>query len=197
MLFGRRKKYVVHTVGDPVLRETAAPVAVVTPEIRALTEEMIGAMRAFQGIGLAAPQAGKSLRLVVFDVPLDSMSETPTVGEQLLLPRMPFVAVNPEIVATSDSTVEHDEGCLSLPDLYAPVVRPEKVVFRTATLDGEMIECECGGLLGRCIQHELDHLDGKLFIDRVAPEELRKVDRQLKQLIRHGEQHHYQRVTTR
>ena len=119
MLFGRRKKYVVHTVGDPVLRETAAPVAVVTPEIRALTEEMIGAMRAFQGIGLAAPQAGKSLRLVVFDVPLDSMSETPTVGEQLLLPRMPFVAVNPEIVATSDSTVEHDEGCLSL-----PVARP-------------------------------------------------------------------------
>ena len=117
--------------------------------------------------------------------------------EQLLLPRMPFVAVNPEIVATSDSTAEHDEGCLSLPDLYAPVVRPEKVVFRTATLDGEMIECECGGLLGRCIQHELDHLDGKLFIDRVAPEELRKVDRQLKQLIRHGEQHHYQRVTSR
>ncbi len=197
MLFGRKKKYTVHTVGDPVLRENAVPVVAVTPEIRALAEEMIGAMRAFDGIGLAAPQAGRAVRLVVFDVPLESMGETPTVGEQLLLPRMPFAVVNPEIVAASDVMAERDEGCLSLPELFAPVVRPDRVVFRASTLDGEVIECECGGLFGRCIQHELDHLDGKLFIDRVAPEEMRKVERQLKQLIRHGEQHHFHRVTVK
>ncbi len=194
MFFKNKKRYVVHTVGDPVLREKAKPVAAVTPEIRQLVASMIESMQAFEGIGLAAPQAGESLRLVVFDVPLESMGDTPSTGERLLLPKMPLAVVNPEIVASSENLTSHDEGCLSLPDLFAPVVRPASVVFRAQTLDGEWIECECGGLLGRCIQHELDHLDGTLFIDRLTPEAARTVERELKQLIRFGERHHFHRV---
>lgn len=194
MFFKNKKRYVVHTVGDPVLREKAKPVAAVTPEIRQLAASMIESMQAFEGIGLAAPQAGESLRLVVFDVPLESMGDTPSTGERLLLPKMPLAVVNPEIVASSENLTSHDEGCLSLPDLFAPVVRPASVVFRAQTLDGEWIECECGGLLGRCIQHELDHLDGTLFIDRLTPETARTVERELKQLIRFGERHHFHRV---
>ena len=177
-----------------MLREKAKPVAAVTPEIRQLAASMIESMQAFEGIGLAAPQAGESLRLVVFDVPLESMGDTPSTGERLLLPKMPLAVVNPEIVASSENLTSHDEGCLSLPDLFAPVVRPASVVFRAQTLDGEWIECECGGLLGRCIQHELDHLDGTLFIDRLTPEAARTVERELKQLIRFGERHHFHRV---
>ena len=192
MFFKNKKRYVVHTVGDPVLREKAKPVAAVTPEIRQLAASMIESMQAFEGIGLAAPQAGESLRLVVFDVPLESMGDTPSTGERLLLPKMPLAVVNPEIVASSEDLTSHDEGCLSLPDLFAPVVRPASVVFRAQTLDGEW--CECGGLLGRCIQHELDHLDGTLFIDRLTPEAARTVERELKQLIRFGERHHFHRV---
>lgn len=194
MFFKNKKRYVVHTVGDPVLREKAKPVAAVTPEIRQLAASMIESMQAFEGIGLAAPQAGESLRLVVFDVPLESMGDAPSTGERLLLPKMPLAVVNPEIVASSENLTSHDEGCLSLPDLFAPVVRPASVVFRAQTLDGEWIECECGGLLGRCIQHELDHLDGTLFIDRLTPEAARTVERELKQLIRFGERHHFHRV---
>ena len=194
MFFKNKKRYVVHTVGDPVLREKAKPVAAVTPEIRQLAASMIVSMQACEGIGLAAPQAGESLRLVVFDVPLESMGDTPSTGERLLLPKMPLAVVNPEIVASSEDLTSHDEGCLSLPDLFAPVVRPASVVFRAQTLDGEWIECECGGLLGRCIQHELDHLDGTLFIDRLTPEAARTVERELKQLIRFGERHHFHRV---
>lgn len=194
MFFKNKKRYVVHTVGDPVLREKAKPVAAVTPEIRQLAASMIESMQAFEGIGLAAPQAGESLRLVVFDVTLESMGDTPSTGERLLLPKMPLAVVNPEIVASSEDLTSHDEGCLSLPDLFAPVVRPASVVFRAQTLDGEWIECECGGLLGRCIQHELDHLDGTLFIDRLTPEAARTVERELKQLIRFGERHHFHRV---
>lgn len=194
MFFKNKKRYVVHTVGDPVLREKAKPVAAVTPEIRQLAASMIESMQAFEGIGLAAPQAGESLRLVVFDVPLESMGDIPSTGERLLLPKMPLAVVNPEIVASSEDLTSHDEGCLSLPDLFAPVVRPASVVFRAQTLDGEWIECECGGLLGRCIQHELDHLDGTLFIDRLTPEAARTVERELKQLIRFGERHHFHRV---
>ena len=193
MFFKNKKRYVVHTVGDPVLREKAKPVAAVTPEIRQLAASMIESMQAFEGIGLAAPQAGESLRLVVFDVPLESMGDIPSTGERLLLPKMPLAVVNPEIVASSEDLTSHDEGCLSLPDLFAPVVRPASVVFRAQTLDGEWIECECGGLLGRCIQHELDHLDGTLFIDRLTPEAARTVERELKQLIRFGERHHFHR----
>ena len=131
----QKSSSVVYTVGAAVLKKVAEPIAVVTPEIRQLASEMMQAMRYFNGIGLAAPQYGKSLRLVVFDVPADR--STGTAGEEYLLPRMPLAVINPEIVMRSSTLVEGEEGCLSVPGIYAPVVRPDTVVFRAQTLDGE------------------------------------------------------------
>lgn len=194
MMFKAKSRHVVHTAGDPVLKAVAKPVAAVTPEILALAERMLQATRFFDGIGLAAPQAGESLRMVVFDVPMDSMGENPTPGELQLLPRMPLIVINPEILSTSGNLTEYTEGCLSVPDIFAPVIRPERVLFRATTLQGEVIECECGGLLGRCIQHELDHLDGKLFTDRLTPADAQKIEKPLRQLVRYGEKHKFLRV---
>lgn len=182
----------VYTAGAAVLTKIAEPVAVVTPEIRQLAEDMIKAMRYFNGIGLAAPQYGKSLRLVVFDVPNENKSGTP--GEDILLPKMPFAVINPEIVMRSSQTTEREEGCLSVPNIYAPVVRPATVVFRAQTLDGEFFELECGGLLGRCIQHELDHLDGYLFTDRLAPDVERRIRGDLNRLKSIGQSCNYRRL---
>ena len=187
-------KHPVMTLGAAVLRQKAQAIPAVTAEIRGLAAEMTRAMHAYDGIGIAAPQVGESLRMVVFEVPPPESPADLTPGEALLLPRMPFVAVNPEIIATAGSPVEREEGCLSVPALYAPVIRPERVIFRTQTLDGELIECECGGLLGRCIQHELDHLDGKLFTDRLAPEAERQAAGRIARLKRDGARHHYLRT---
>ena len=194
MLFRRHKIRAIRTIGDPVLAATARPVLTVDDAIRELAAEMLLAMRAFDGIGIAAPQIGESLRLVVFEVPQPESPAGLTSGEALLLPRMPFVAINPEIIAAAGDAVEREEGCLSVPALYAPVVRPERVIFRTQTLDGELIECECGGLLGRCIQHELDHLDGKLFTDRLSPEAERQAASRIERLKRDGARHNYLRT---
>ncbi|MDR0931762.1 MAG: peptide deformylase [Victivallales bacterium] len=194
MIFKNKKRYVIHTMGDPVLREIARPVDVVTPELRQLASKMIESMQAFEGVGLAAPQIGEPIRMVALGLPQESMSDLPSAGEEKLLPKMPFVVINPEIISTAGELEVHDEGCLSLPDVWAPVTRPSRVFFRAMTIDGELIECECGGLLGRCIQHELDHLDGKLFVDRVDPQDLAKVERELRQMQHYGEKHHFHRV---
>ena len=192
MIFKKNgKAYTVYTVGAPVLREIAAPVAVVDDSIRQLANEMLGAMRFFNGIGLAAPQYGKSLRLVVIDVPGGNESGSP--GEALLLPKMPLVLINPEIVCSSSDCDEKDEGCLSVPGLYAPVCRPSRVVLRSQILDGDFVEIECGGLLARCIQHELDHLDGKIFTDRLTPQVTREVRGDLERLVRIGQTKNFRR----
>ncbi|MBO5793091.1 MAG: peptide deformylase [Lentisphaeria bacterium] len=194
MLFNSKKRITLRTLGDEVLAKVAEPVLNVDDEIRQLAREMIEATVVFNGIGLAAPQYGVSKRMVVLDVPMDSMSEIPTPGEEQLLPRMPLVLINPEIISSSNSRSTRDEGCLSVPDIYAPVERPEKVVLRSMTLDGDMIEAECGGLLGRCIQHELDHLEGKCFTDRLSPEAAREVAGEIKRLIRYGEKKSFMRT---
>lgn len=194
MLFNSKRRITLRTLGDKILASVAEPVLNVDDEIRRIAGEMMEATVVFNGIGLAAPQYGVSKRMVVLDVPLDSMSELPTPGEELLLPRMPLVLINPEIISTSSSKSTRDEGCLSVPDIYAPVERPEKVVLRSMTLDGEMIEVECGGLLGRCIQHELDHLEGKCFTDRLSPEAAREVAGEIKRLIRYGEKKSFMRT---
>ena len=102
--------------------------------------------------------------------------------------------VNPEIIVRSDRLVSREEGCLSVPDIYAPVIRPASVVFRAQTLDGEFFEFECGGLLGRCIQHELDHLDGFLFTDRLTPEAARQIRGDLMRLEQIGKSCNYRRT---
>ena len=193
-MFRINKKHPVRTLGDRTLRKTADPVSVVDAEIRALAEDMIRAMRAYDGIGIAAPQVGVPLRLVVFDVPTpEDTAESLSPGEAALLPRMPLAVVNPEILERSDDLSEYDEGCLSVPGIFAPVVRPRRVVFRAALLDGTVVEYACGGLLGRCVQHELDHLDGILFTDRVAPDEQLKILPKLEQLKEYGSKPNYRR----
>ena len=179
-------KHPVRTLGAAVLREKAQAIPAVTAEVRELAVEMTRAMRAYDGIGIAAPQVGISKRLVVFDIPAPEEGKELTPGEAALLPLMPLAVVNPEIVASSSTLSEYDEGCLSVPGIFAPVIRPERVVLRATLLDGAVIQYECGGLLGRCVQHELDHLDGVLFPDRVAPEELEKVQDELAELERSG-----------
>lgn len=186
-------RHPVRTFGAPVLRQKAQAIPAITNEIRDLAEDMTRAMHAYDGIGIAAPQVGVSKRLVVFDIPAPDEAAELSPGEAALLPRMPLAVVNPEIVATSSTLSEYEEGCLSVPKIFAPVVRPDRVVLRAQLLDGSEIEYECGGLLGRCVQHELDHLDGVLFPDRVAPDELEKVREQLDELERAGAQKGFRR----
>ncbi len=197
MMFSRKKRYVVDTLGADVLRQTAKPVTVIDDEIRALAAHMAETMDVFDGIGLAAPQVGRSLRMVVLGIPQDAAVNPPSPGEIQLLPHMPLVLINPEIVSVSDELGEYNEGCLSVPDIFANVIRPMRIVLKASTLDGENILTECGGLLARCIQHEIDHLDGRLFVDRVIPEEQRKVAAAVKKLEKFGSKHHCQRTRTR
>lgn len=197
MLFRNKTRHAVRTLGDDVLRTGARPVAAIDDEVRLMAARMIDTMQAFEGVGLAAPQVGESVRLVALGVPVESMSENPSPGEIELLGQMPMAIVNPEIVSASSEMAIRDEGCLSVPDIFAPVVRPKTVVIRFQTLDGAPVIVECGGLLGRCIQHEIDHLDGHLFIDRVAAEDIGEIIDDLRKLEKYGSKHHFQRVITR
>lgn len=187
----------VQLIGAEALRAIAKPVERITPELCQLADEMISAMRKFDGIGLAAPQVGLSLRLVVLEVPPAANGAALTVGEEQLLPRMPLALVNPQIIGRGDKLSEYDEGCLSVPGIFAPVVRPEKVVLQSQLLDGSFITCECGGLLGRCIQHELDHLDGFLFTDRLSPEAASGIAAELQVLKEASRRRHYIREKTK
>lgn len=139
-----------------ILRAKARPVRPGDDDlVRALVPEMLAAMYAAPGIGLAAPQIGKGLRLAVIDLQLD---EKPA----------PLYLINPEIVGLSEETSLREEGCLSLPGQYADVTRPAQVKVRYVDLDGSKREIEADGLLSACLQHEIDHLDGVLFVDHLS-----------------------------
>ena len=160
-------------VPDPRLRQKARPIGEGDADaVRALAPRMLASMYAAPGIGLAAPQVGELLRLVVLDLGKDEAS------------RAPLVMVNPEIVAASAETALREEGCLSLPNQYADVERPARVKARWRDLDGARREVEADGLLATCIQHELDHLDGVLFVDHLSALKrnmlLRKLAKELK-----------------
>ena len=192
--FGKKKSLTMKYLGETCLHQKAAPIGEITDDIRSLGEAMLEVMYKQDGVGLAAPQVGISLRLVTLDVPEPKDPGMPlSPGERELLPLMPLVLVNPEIVMSSEKCSSREEGCLSVPGLYAPVCRPDRVVLRTQIMDGDFIEIECGGLLGRCIQHELDHLDGKLFTDRVEPETARQIRGDLDRLTRIGQSRNFRR----
>ena len=141
--------------GDPVLRKVAEPVDEVTEELSELADDMLETMYEAPGIGLAAPQVGKSIRLIVVDVSKED--EDPA----------PFVLFNPEIIPESEPVVM-EEGCLSVPGVYAEVIRPEIITVKALDEDGKSITLEkIDGILSRCIQHEIDHLNGKLFVDKL------------------------------
>lgn len=141
---------------DPLLRKASEPVAAVTDDIRRLADDMLETMYDAPGIGLAAVQIGVMQRVVVID--LAKPEET----------RTPMVFLNPEIIAESDELNVHEEGCLSIPEYYEEVERPASVTVRYMGLDGKTHELEADGLMATCIQHEIDHLDGVLFIDYLS-----------------------------
>jgi len=141
----------IRVLGDPVLREETKPVGEITDELRTLVKNMFDTMYLAKGIGLAAPQVGRTERVAVVDVD-DS----------------PLVIINPEILERDSKTAKAEEGCLSIPDVYGDVERPTRVRVRALDLEGKEFEVEAGELLGRCLQHEIDHLHGKLFIDYMS-----------------------------
>lgn len=148
---------------DPVLRQISTPVEEVTPELRTLIDDMFATMYAAPGIGLAAIQVGVPKRLLVIDLqePADGDEE----GEPVKDPR---VFINPEILESSGTTVPYNEGCLSVPDQYAEVMRPDRIRARWLDREGKPHEEWIDGLLAVCLQHEIDHLNGVLFIDHLS-----------------------------
>ena len=141
---------------DPRLRKPAAPVASIDDALRALADDMLATMYQAPGIGLAAPQVGVMKRLFVMDC----------AGKDE--PEQPMVLLNPEILWASEELQTSEEGCLSIPEVYENVSRPERVRLRWTDLDGETHEREFGDRWAVCAQHEIDHLNGKLFIDYLS-----------------------------
>lgn len=157
--------------GDPVLRKTANPVEKFDDELAQFVEEMVESMREEDGVGLAAPQVGHSIRLAVIDT---------TGGE-----KNPYVLINPEIVYFSEEKEDYDEGCLSIPGISLMVTRPSKVSVKAQNEKGETYTIEnAEGLLARALQHEIDHLNGILFIDHVSPLQRSLLNGKLKKISR-------------
>jgi len=148
-------------VPDPRLRQISSPVEEVTDEIRELVSDMFETMYAAPGIGLAAIQVGVPKRVLVID-----LQEPEEEGGEPV--RDPHVFINPEILEHSDQDVPYTEGCLSVPDQFAEVDRPDRIRARWLDLDGKVREEKIEGLLATCLQHEMDHLDGVLFIDHLS-----------------------------
>ena len=149
---------------DPVLRQISRPVEAIDDEIRTLVADMFETMYDAPGIGLAAVQVGVPIRLLVMDLqePRDPDDpDSPVVRE-------PRVFINPEILAASDHAVPYTEGCLSVPDQYAEVMRPDRIRARWMDEHGTNHEQDLDGLLAVCLQHEMDHLEGVLFIDHLS-----------------------------
>jgi peptide deformylase len=146
---------------DPLLRQISTPVEAITPEVQALIDDMLETMYAAPGIGLAAIQVGVPKRILVIDLQEPEDED----GEPV---RTPMVFINPEILRSAETVVPYNEGCLSLPDQYAEVDRPDTIRARWLDRDGKAHEEELDGLLATCLQHEMDHLEGILFIDHLS-----------------------------
>jgi peptide deformylase len=140
----------IRVLGDPILRQPTTPVPAMTESLRVLIADMFETMHHARGIGLAAPQVGRTERLTVVDV-----------GDN------PLVLINPEVVERA-GRAKGEEGCLSIPDIYADVERAKTVTVRALDRDFKPFEIEAADLLARCLQHEVDHLDGKLFLDYLS-----------------------------
>lgn len=160
------------TVPNPVLKQKSLPVAQVDDELRALMDDMLETMYAAPGIGLAAIQIGVPKRVIVMD--LSGAEE----------PKAPRYFVNPEILWRANETAPYEEGCLSVPDIYDEVERPARVRLRYLNYQGETVEEDAEGLFAVCIQHEMDHLEGVLFIDHLSrlkrEQAVKKVKKQAK-----------------
>lgn len=156
---------------DPRLKKPCEAVGEITPGIRALAADMLETMYDAPGVGLAAPQVGVTRRVVVMDCIKDGPPE-------------PIVMVNPRVVWASEDVTTYEEGCLSIPDQYAEVKRPASVRVEWTDLDGARQERDFTGLWAICAQHEIDHLDGKLFIDYLGPLKRQMITRKMEKLKR-------------
>jgi peptide deformylase len=158
---------------DPRLKKICAPVTDLSDKLRLLADDMLETMYAAPGIGLAAPQIGVLERLIVLDCEKEEGVDA-----------KPLVMFNPEIIAASDETNVYEEGCLSIPDQYAEVTRPKEVEVEWLNRDGNLQRETFDGLWATCVQHEIDHLDGKLFIDYLKPLKRQMITRKMQKLKR-------------
>lgn len=156
---------------DPRLKKVCDPVTEITPELRLLAADMLETMYDAPGIGLAAPQVGVMKRVLVMDCIKNGPPE-------------PMVLINPEVVWACEDVSVYEEGCLSIPDQYAEVKRPAEVTVRWTDLDGQDQERQFAGIWATCVQHEIDHLDGKLFIDYLGPLKRQMITRKMEKLKR-------------
>lgn len=171
--------------GHPVLRQKGARIEKITPEIEQLIADMFETMYHAKGVGLAAQQVGKALQLTVIDVrEITDRPSTLQLNGESVDPAtfMPLVLINPEWKAVNDP-VEGPEGCLSFPEIYADIARPETIDVTATNEKGEKIQFRAGGLLSRAVQHEYDHLHGVLFIDRMSKADLKKIKSELDGLV--------------
>jgi len=158
---------------DPRLKTLCKPVTAVTDTVRRLADDMLDTMYDAPGIGLAAPQVGVMTRLIVMDC----------VKEDKVPPR-PMALLNPEVIWSSEAKFTYEEGCLSLPEMFADVERPAEVKVRWMDLEGATQEEHFTGLWATCVQHEIDHLNGKLFIDYLGPIKRQMMTRKMEKLKR-------------
>lgn len=145
----------IETIGAPVLRQKAAQIEVIDRGIHVLVDRMFETMYAAEGQGLAAPQIGRSIRVAIVDVPPGGPNR--------------YVLVNPRVVSASEEKAGGIEGCLSIPGVAEVVRRPRRVVVEAMSLEGNSFQMSADDELGRCLQHEIDHLDGILYIDHLSP----------------------------
>lgn len=169
-MFGSHPSVQILKYPHPALRHVSKPLLRVDSELKGMIHQMLDLMYAGEGIGLAANQVGLPYRLVVMNV----RSDRTAPGEE-------HVFINP-VIAQRKGQEDKEEGCLSFPDIYAPVRRPEKIVLAAYNLAGEEVNLEMDGLYARVAQHECDHLDGILFIDRLTPANLLKVKQDLEDM---------------
>lgn len=155
---------------DPRLRNKAAPITTVDSKIQQLADDMLETMYDAPGIGLAATQINVAKRIVVIDVSEEK--------------NQPLVFINPEIEVIGTGIEEMDEGCLSVPGFYETVQRPDHIKVRALDRNGKPFELEDDGMLAVCIQHEIDHLDGKLFVDYLSPLKRQRIRKKLEKLHR-------------
>src|ERR1043166_431841 len=170
--------------GHPTLRQKGERIASITPEIQALIKNMLETMYAARGVGLAAQQINRALQLTVLDV--SAVTDRPSSLEIGGAPAdvdssMPLILINPETKPFGEPATG-PEGCLSFPEIFADITRPESVEVTALNLRGEKIHFRCGGLLARAVQHEVDHLNGILFIDRMNKEDKDELRPQFEQL---------------
>ncbi len=171
----------LHYYGDPILRTPAVRIPEVTPAIRQLAQDMIATMRASEGVGLAAQQIGKALAICTVEVPVEYDTDQDGVRLHPGI-AMPLVLLNPEIIAKSRKTERQEEGCLSFPDIRGDIERSVEITLRYQDLDGQAHECQMREFLARVVQHEVDHLNGVLFIDHMSAPKRLVLSKRLKRL---------------